>query len=472
MSTPSSLPDGLPSPRQRSAFALLALVQSTLIFTIALITVPLPQIAAELQLSSAQLLLILAAYGLPFSGLLLFGGRLADRHGGRRMLVWGLCVFGLASVLAALAPGFLWLVAMRFAQGVGGALTAPAAIALLRALFPSPAGFGRAMATWGSVSVLGAVAGFIVSGVLTAWLPWRWMFAVPAAVALLGLLRMRHLPQGAAGQEGQRPGLDPLGAVLATLGISLASYGLIASADHGWRSAMSLAPLLTGLACLAVFLRVQRRVTDPLLPPGFVLDPCRMAGLGGMLLAAAGSGLINFVISLYLQQERGWSPLSTALGFVPFAVALLVAGRMAVDLVQRLGAARVTLGGLLLAAAGLGLLAGLERDSSYLLGMVPGMVLLAAGGALVFSGAAVLSTSHVPQHQAGLAGGVMNTAMELGPTVGLAVLMSVAATQADAVQGFSRAFAAAAVIHLLAAAGTWALLMRRPVAGGACQASH
>jgi MFS family permease len=440
------------SPRASLAFTVLATVQATLIFTIALITVPLPVIAREFDLTAADLLLVLAAYGLPFSGLLLFGGRLADRYGGRRMFIIGLMVFGTASAVAAAAPSFVILVAMRLAQGIGGALIAPAAMAVLRSLFPDHAAFGRAMATWGGVSVLGAVLGFIVSGVVTTWVSWRWMFAVPVVVALIGLASARGLlPAGISGSAERRPGLDPLGAILATFGISLSSFGLIATGDHPWMSTTVLVPLLIGLGLLLAFAMIERRVPHPLLPPGFVLEPRRLTGLAGMLLAAAGSGVINFVLSLYLQQALGWTPLMTAGAFLPFAVALIATGQVTASLVGRFGAERVTCAGLFIAALGLGLLTGIDRDTSYGPGLLPGLLLVAIGISLVFSGSAVLSTTNVPQHQAGLAGGVMNTAMELGPTVGLAALMAVAATRTDAIQGYAWAFGTAAVAYIAAA---------------------
>ncbi|WP_395674652.1 MFS transporter [Inquilinus sp.] len=445
----------------RLGFTILAAVQGTLIFTIALIMVPLPKIAVEFMLTSADLLLLQVAYGLPFSGLLLFGGRLADRYGGRRMFVLGLGLFGAASLAAAAAPGFGVLVAARFAQGVGGALTAPAAMAVLRALFSQPAAYGRAMAAWGGVSVLGAILGFVVSGILTTWLSWRWMFAIPVLVALAGLALTRGLlPADRKDASAGRPGLDPIGGLLATAGIVLASYGLIASGEHPWSAAAVWGPLAAGAALLAAFLGVERVVRDPLLPPGFLPESCRMTGLLGMLLAAAGSVLIEFVLSLYLQQARGWTPLATALAFLPFAVALMATNRIAPPLVGRLGPARVTVAGLLIAAAGLGLLAGLDRGTGYAAGLLPGMVFLAAGLSLMFSGSAVLSTMHVPQRQAGLAGGVMNTAMELGPTVGLTALMSVAATRPDAVDGYAWAFGAGGVAFLVMALVAAPLLFR------------
>lgn len=453
--------------KNRLAFTILAIVQATLIFTIALIMIPLPKIASEFALSSSQLLLLQVAYGLPFSGLLLFGGRLADRYRGRRMFMIGLIVFGASSLVAAFASNFEVLVSMRFAQGIGGALTAPAAMAVLRTLYPDPVAFGRAMATWGGVSVLGAIMGFVVSGILTAWISWHWMFAFPVLIAIMGLAATRGLlPADPAENPARRPGLDPLGAVLATLGIVFASYGLIAAEDHSWDSSVVWGPLAAGLVLLAAFLLVERRVRDPLLPPSFLLDRYRFTGLLGMLLAAATSVLIEFILSLYLQQIRNWSSFTTAVGFLPFAVTLIVANLVAPSLVGRFGARLVTVAGFIMAAVGLGLLTGIDRDTVYASGLLPSQILLAVSISMIFSGGAVLSTANVPEHQGGLAGGVMNTSMELGPTVGLAILMSVASVQADAVRGYVWAFGTAGAVYVVAAVAAIMLIRRAPSGTG------
>ncbi len=436
-------------------FAILAVVQATLIFTIALIMIPLPTIAAAFGLDAPQLLLLQVAYGLPFSGLLLFGGRLADRQGGRPVLIAGLVLFGLASTGAAVAPAYPMLLAMRFLEGVGAALVAPAAVAALRVLFPDPAAFGRAMAVWGGVSVLGAVLGFVSSGLISGMVSWRWMFAVPVAVTLIGLIAATGLPAG--GRAATRPGLDPLGAVLAPVGIVLASYGLIASHADGWTSNAVLLPLGAGMLVLVVFFAVERRSADPLLPPGFLADPTRAVGLAGMLLAAAGSLLAEYVLLLYLQEQRGWTTAETAASFLPFAVALIAANAVAASIVALLGPGRATAVGFLVAAAGFGWLATLDAASGYVAVLLPGQVLLAIGMALAFSGAAVLSTAHVPPQRMGLAGGVMNTAMELGPTLGFAILMAIAATRADTVAGYALAFAAAAGSYVIAAVAALAV---------------
>ncbi|MEU1861131.1 MFS transporter [Streptomyces gardneri] len=420
-------------PRTRGGFLLLGGVQMTLIFTLAALAVPLPRIGAEFRLDRADLILLSAAYGLTFAGLLLLGGRLADRFGGRRTLTAGLVVFGAASAAAPLAPGYEALLAARFGQGVGAALVAPAAMAVLRALFPAPAAYGRAMATWGGLSVLGATAGNLLSGVISAASSWRGTFAVPVAVTLAALLLAPRLlpatPPGAVrtlDPPGAGRTLDLPGALLATAGITLASFGLVLTDAHPWGSAPVLVPLLTGLALLAAFAAVERRTADPLLPPDFLRDGRRLLGLAAIGLTAAGTATVFVLLSLALQEGRGWSALLTSAAFVPFAVALLGSGRLAGPLIGRFGPGRVTGAGLGAAAAGLALLAATGFDGSipYAYGLLPGLLLLPAGGALSFAGAAVLATDGVPAHRAGLAGGVLNTAMELGPTVLFAALLT------------------------------------------------
>ncbi|MFD5365387.1 MFS transporter [Streptomyces sp. NPDC127103] len=415
--------------RARGGFALLAVVQMTLIFTLASLAVPLPRIGTEFRLDRAQLILLSAAYGLTFAGLLLFGGRLADRFGGRRTLTAGLLVFGAASALAPLTPGYEALLGARFGQGVGAALVAPAAMAVLRSLFPEPAAYGRAMATWGGLSVLGATAGNLLSGVIAAAASWRGTFAVPVAVAVAALLLAPRVLPGTAPRGGPAAAgrsLDLPGALLATAGITLASLGLVLTDAHAWGSAPVLVPLLAGLVLLAAFGAVERRTADPLLPPDFLRDRRRGLGLAAIGLTATGMAGVFILLSLSFQQQRGWDELRASAAFVPFAAVLLASGRLAGPLIRRYGPGRVTATGLGTAAAGLGLLAATGFDASvpYAYGLLPGLLLLPAGGALSFSAAAVLTTEGVPAHRAGLAGGVLNTAMELGPTVVFAALLT------------------------------------------------
>lgn len=432
--------------RQRCAFVLLGSVQTTLIFTLASIAVPLPAIGREFGLRRADLILLSAAYGLTFAGLLLFGGRLADRYGGRRALTAGLVLFAAALAVAPLAPGIGTLLAARFAQGAGAALIAPAAMAVLRAAFPSSAAYGRAMATWGGLSVLGATAGNLLSGVISALSSWRCTFAVPLVVALAALALTPRLLPDTTPSRGRT--LDLPGALLATAGTTLASYGLVVTDTHPWSSAGVLVPLLAGATLLVAFRYAERRARDPLLPPRFLLDRRRVLALAAIALSACGTSMTFVVLSLHLQQVRDWSPLETSAAFVPFAVALIASGRAAGPLIGRHGARTVTVAGLGTGAAGLALLAltGTDAHIPYGYGLLPGLVLLPTGTAASFAGAAVLATEGVPRQQTGLAGGALNTAMESGPTVLFALLLTLG-SDADSLASTGAALAAVALLN-------------------------
>ncbi|MEU8927221.1 MFS transporter [Kitasatospora sp. NPDC048545] len=475
----------------RSGFALLGAVQAVLIFTIMILTVPLPLVAREFALGPSGVLLLSAAYGLSFSSLLLLGGRLTDRHGGRPVLRWGLLLLAVASVACALAPGYPVLLASRFVQGAGAALTAPAAVAVVRALHPEPAAYRRAMATWGGLSVLGATAGSVVSGAVAAAVSWRWLLAVPVLAALTGLARSGALPAalpsavpgaasctapaspgaasgsapavpgtapaGPVASAGRRPALDLRGAALATAGVCAASYALVASTEHGWTDPGVYGPLAAGLALLLAFAAAERRTADPLLPPGFLADRRRGTALVAVMATAAGTALTFVLLSLYLQQQRGWSAAATSAAFLPYAAVLLVSGRLAGRLTLRHGPVPVTAAGLAVAGAGLGLLAGITPGSGYATGLLPALILVPAGAAAAFAGAAVLATGGVAPGRTGLAAGVFNTAMELGPTAALAALMALAATRPSVVGGYATAFAAAAAGLALTAVAVAAL---------------
>ncbi len=432
-------------------FSVLATIQATLIFTIVMVGVPLPVIGKEFSLVQAQLVLVSAAYGLPFSGLLLFGGRLSDRYNGRAIFTVGILIFGVASAVGFVAPNYETLITLRLMQGVGAACIAPALMSLLRQLYPVPGDFQQAMATWGGVSVLGGAVGFLSSGIVTHWFSWRWMFLIPVLVAFIGVFLVRWMMPAIKNSIPHPQGLDRTGAILATLGIVIGSYGLIMSGEYPWMSGHVLIPFITGILLLSVFSKIEKNVPFPLLPPNFIRQPTRLIGLAGILLAAAGMGLITLLLSLYLQQFRGWSSFSTSMAFVPYTLGLLVMNRAAGPLVMRFGAMKVMIAGLLVGALGLALLAQITLDTDYGVGLLPGLFILPAGASLVFSACAVLSTDNVPLQQAGLAGGVMNTAMELGPTLGLAVLMSIAASRAELINGYAWAFGSAAVFYLMAA---------------------
>lgn len=458
-----------PPSRPRLAFALLAAVQFTLILAIGLVTLPLPAIQGELGMSRGDLALFSAAYGLSFSGLLLLGGRLADLFGRRRTFTLGVAVFGLASAAVALAPGLATLLVARFAQGAGAALAAPAAMALLGTVFPEPGRRDRAIAAWGGLNSAGATLGTVLGGLVAAWVSWRWAFAIPVVVAAVAVPTVpRLLPPG---PPPARTRLDVPGALLVTVGLSTLSYGLVATLDRPWPSTTVLVPLVAGAVLLAAFAAVESRSRAPLVPPSFLASARRATALLTVTLSAAGIATSAFFLSLYFQQVRGWSPLATSAAFLPYFLVLatsLVAGR----LVVRAGTRAVTVTGLAAAAAGLLLLSRMGVDTPYAGALLAGLLVLPIGLGLTFSGAMVAAVDGAPDRQAGLAGGVANTAMEIGPTVGLALLVSLAGihTAALAATGVdpSRAmtggyaFALGVAALVFAATGVLAAVALRP----------
>lgn len=474
--------------RVGAAFGLLAAVQVTLILGITVIAIGLPAVGRDLGLRPGQLTLASAGYGLAFSGLLLLGGRLSDLLPARRVLVTGLMVFGLASAAAGLAPTFGTLLGARLAQGTGAALVAPAAMALLGSIFPdSPrqggsteelaveagarqdgpahetAGPGlsphdRALAVWGWLAPLGATTGLLLSGLATTWASWRWAFALPTAVAVTAALAApRLVPAGPP--PTPRP-LDVPGALLATAGALAVSYGLVTAGDQGWTSPAPSVALAAGAVAISGFLAVESRSRAPLVPLGFFRSRRRATALTAALLAAAGHSTIAFFLALYFQQIRGMSALATSAAFAPFAVALVAAGAVAPRLVARLGARTVTAIGLAVGAVGLLLVAsGLGVDTPYAGPLAAGLAVFSAGAALTFSSTTAAAVDGADASERGLAGGVLNTAVELGASVGLAVLASVArswtgsgAAAADVASGYAAALTAAAGAFAMAAA--------------------
>ena len=435
-------------------------MQFVLIAAITVVVAALPAVQAEFGVGQGELALVMAGYGLAFGGLLLLGGRVADWFGQRRAFVWGVLSFGAASAGAAAAPGFVWLLLARFAQGVGAALAAPAALALVPSVYADPVSRARALAIWGGVSGGGAAGGLVLSGVLVTWLSWRWAFGIPAVAALLVLLAApRLLPRGPAPARGD---VDVLGGILAASGLSALGFGLFATETHGWRAGEVFGPLVAGAVLLAAFVRVEARAPAPLLPLPFLASRRRAAALLVILLGSAGMASSAFFLSLYLQQVRDFSPLRTGAALLPYALVPLV-GVLAARLVRRVGPAGLCGLGLGVAGVGHGLLARLAPDTPYAPLILAGLVVFALGAGHAFSGATVAALEDAPPHQAGLAGGVLNTAMEVGPTLGLALLLSLSALRttrltesggdvaAAVTGGYAYALGVAAVAYLLAA---------------------
>jgi MFS family permease len=387
------------------AFLLLGAVQVTLIATITVITVALPAVQRELHVDDAGMVLVSSAYGLAFGGLLLLGGQLADSLGRTRVFVTGMVIFGLASALAGLAPRAGILLVARFAEGVGAALAAPAAMALVAVVFPEPHRRWRAMAVWGVLSSAGATAGTVLSGMVITSTSWRWVFLPPVVISAVAVAAAATFPPSADPPDRRR--IDWLGAALVTAGLAVLSYG---SQRSGWL-------VLGGVAILVLFGLAEWRASDPLVP--LPLVGSRILPLVAVTLCAGAMASGFFLLSLYLQQVRGLSPLQTSAAFLLPVPAVLAAGPLAGRLIPRLGTDRVMAIGLVAAAAGLLLLS--PVDVPY-----AGLVVFPWGAGVTFSAATVAAMHLVRDEQAGLAGGLLNTAMEVGPPLGLAALVPLA----------------------------------------------
>jgi hypothetical protein len=389
------------------------------------ITVGLPDIQRDLRAGDTDLMFVSAAYGVSFGALLLLGGRVADLFGHRRVFLSGVTVFGVASVAAALAADPATLIAARFAQGIGAAFTAPAAMALAAARHRDQRRRGRALAVWGVLASIGATSGNVLSGALLTWISWRGVLLVPAAVSVVVIVAaVRLVPAGPPAARGGR--VDVLGAVLVTTGLSTAIVGL---------GRLHAAWIGVGVALLAAFAVVQWRGADPLVPPALLAAPRRVVALAAIALTAATMTVVFFLLALYFQRILSYSPMLTSAAFAPPAVIILGAGPVAARALARLTPAAVTTLGLAMAAAGLGLLAGLRDDTAYIGRPLAGLVLFAAGAGLTFGAATVAAADGAPPDRAGLVAGIANTAMETGPPLGLAVLVPIAAAHTAALTG-------------------------------------
>ncbi|MEU7881321.1 MFS transporter [Microbispora bryophytorum] len=430
--------------RNVAAFAVLGGAQVTLVAAITLLTVPLPAVQREFGLGQGDLALLTSAYGLTFGGLLLLGGRLADRWGAREVFLAGMALLALASAAGGLAPDHVVLLATRFVQGVGAAMAAPAAVSLVTRLRPDARERERALAVWGTLSVTGAVAGSLLSGLVAAVTSWRWSFLLPAVVGVAAVAAGAFLLPPAPRTAAR---LDVPGALLATAGLVAFAYGLLEGAT---------AVTATGLLLAAGFVVLQARTPHPLLPLRLVAHRRRGAALLVVFVTAAASATTTFLLSLYMQQVRGLSPISTSLAFLPFLL-VVVMGPLSGRLLRRFGVRPVLVAGLLLAAVSMLLLGRVASEGSVLAGL---LVFPVASG-LAFSGATVAALDGVRAEDAGAAGALVNTAMEAGPTVGLAVLVALAAARVGdtpaggaraMTEGYGFALTAMAPVFLLSAA--------------------
>jgi EmrB/QacA subfamily drug resistance transporter len=440
-----------PDRRRWLALTLICLAQFMLILDITAVNVALPGIGAGLHLGREGLTWTVTAYTLCFGSLMILGGRIADAVGARRTMLTGLVLFVAASATTGLAGNEATLIAGRVGQGVGAALMSPAALALLTMLFRD-AERARALGIWAGLAGAGSALGNVLGGALTAGPGWRWIFYINLPVGILVLIT---LPMLVGARPGRPARLDAPGALLITGSTAALIYGLIKAGDSGWGSAAALAPLAVAVLGYALFAVAERRAGDPLLDTRMFT---RRPVLTGAFLMLTGTGLLFgffFLGSIYLQHVRGWSALTTGLLFLPMAIGAAAGAHLGSQLALAFGTRRVAVGALTLAAIGSALLTLINTTTSPWLILLPGLVIGAIGIGAIFVTATGTALANASEHEAGLASAVVNTFHEVGGSIGVAVLSTVAAAgiASGAIDGFTRAFTISAVIAIVAALG-------------------
>ncbi|OEZ31124.1 DHA2 family efflux MFS transporter permease subunit [Variovorax boronicumulans] len=441
-----------------------------------IVNVALPSIRTDLGFSETSLVWVVNAYMLTFGGFLLLGGRLGDLYGHRRVFLAGLVLFTLASLACGVSTSQGLLVAARAVQGLGGAVVSAVALSLIMNLFTEPADRAKAMGVYGFVCAGGGSIGVLLGGLLTSTLSWHWIFLVnlPIGVAVYALC-VALLPNARGHAHGEK--LDVAGAITVTSSLMLAVYGVVNGNEAGWGSTQTMGLLGAAVVLLAVFIAIEARVQHPLMPLGlFKLRSVSVANVVGVLWAAAMFAWF-FISALYMQLVLQYTPMQIGLAFLPANVIMAVFSLgLSAKIVMRFGIRKPLAAGLWLAALGLALFARAPVNGSFVLDVLPGMVLLGLGAGMAFNPVLLAAMSEVDPADSGLASGVVNTAFMMGGALGLAVLASAAAARTTAMAtagaqmplaltgGYNLAFLVGAVFA--AAAGLIGVLLLRPAASG------
>jgi EmrB/QacA subfamily drug resistance transporter len=428
-----------------------------------IVTVALPSIQSALGFSGTSLVWVLNAYMLTFGGLLLLGGRLGDLYGQRRLFLLGLSLFTLASLACGLAHDQATLVVARAVQGIGGAVVTAVALALIMHLFSEPKERAQAMGIYGFVCAAGGSIGEVLGGFLTDLFGWESIFLVNLPIGIAVYWGCLKLIPADRPDAGSRP-LDLGGAITVTVGLMLAVYAVVDGNRAGWLSPQTLTLLGASVALLVAFLVIEARVREPLMPLRlFRLRNLAIANMVGVLWAAGMFGW--FVISaLYMQHVLGYDPMQVGLAFVPAdgLMAVFSAG-LSARLVMRFGIRGPLWLGLLLAAIGLATFARAPVDGTFVVDVLPGMVLLGLGAGMAFNPVLLAAMNDAPAHESGLASGIVNTSFMMGGALGLAVLVALADARTSALAdagannaaalngGYQFAFLIGAVVTAIAA---------------------
>ena len=461
------------------ALYVLCLGDLMIVLDATIVNVALPSIRGDLGFSEASLAWVVNAYLLTFGGFLLLGGRFGDLFGHRRLFLAGIAVFTGASLACGLSTTQGFLVGARAVQGLGGAVVSAVALSLILTLFQEPAERTKAMGFFGFVMAGGGSIGVLLGGVLTDALSWHWIFLVNIPVGIAVFVLCLRLIPGSRGQAASGR-LDIAGAVTVTGALMLAVYAIVNGNSDGWTSAQTLGLLGAAVALLGAFVRIESRVSSPLVPLRlFRLRNVAVSNGVGVLWAAAMFAWF-FLAALYLQLVLGYDPLHVGLAFLP---ANLIMGAFSLGLSARLVirfGVRVPIAvGMGLVAVGLALFARAPVDGNFLVDVLPSMIVLGVGVGMAMNPVLMAAMSDVEPSESGLASGIVNTAFMMGGALGLAVLASLAARRTGSLTaqgqsavaalngGYHLAFLVGAAFAVVAAALAAGLLRTRPIAAPA-----
>ncbi len=393
-----------------------------------IVNIALPSIRRSLHFSVQSLIWVPSGYLLTYGGFMLLGGRAADLLGRRRVLVTGVVVIGVSSLIGGFAGSSAVLVGARLAQGLGAAMTLPAALSILTTSFKEGKDRNTALGVWGGIAGLASAIGVLLGGLLTEGPGWRWvMFVNPIAVVLvLGAIYMLIADDR---RRARLANFDALGAVLATAGMLLLVFALVKAPTVGWGTARTIGELGGAIVLLAAFVANELRVKNPLAP----LSIFRINGLGfsnlTQLIAFAGFLAVFFYLTLYMQNVLGYSAIQTGAAYVPLCFAIGTAAGVSSQLLSRIGTRPVIVAGAVIAAGGMYWLSRIPVHGSYLSDLLPGMLVLSLGIAPVFVGVTSAANAGVPADKAGLAASLLNASQQVGGALGLAIFTAIATSR-------------------------------------------
>jgi EmrB/QacA subfamily drug resistance transporter len=426
---------------------------------VSVVNVALPAIRSSLGFDAVGLQWVVTAYALTFAGFLLLGGRFADLYGRRRIFLLGLVLFSASSLVGGLATTPGMLIAARGVQGLGAAVLAPATLTILTTTFAEPARRTWALSIWSATAAAGGAAGSLVGGLLTEYLSWRWILLINVPIGAAVIVLAAYVVSEST-RDGERR-LDVPGAVLATGGLAAVVYGIVQTQTRGWADPRTLAGLAAGCAALGAFIVVELRLTRaPLLPPR--LFRSRAISVGNLVILLLGASFIPmwYFLSLYMQNVLHYSAVRAGLGFVPHTFAIIAGAQLAPRVLPRLGARWLVAAGASAAAAGFLWQGQLTPTGSYASGLLGPAILMCGGLGLLITTITTTVTSGAGRSDAGIASGLLNATRQVGGSLGLAVLATLAgrhaSTPAALTAGYGHAFLAiAAFLALAVLAAPW-----------------